>query len=162
MRINVSPTGSSPKATSNPSQPTNKVEVSVIRRLADFQKEVLQAQGSILVKFSTAWCDACQETKPHFQEIANRYGDKIKVIEVELGGKSDPRDVDEIGRKYRVFGKRDDNTGEILDYGRGMPALSLFVNGEEIEQFDDFENLDNLVESVEKTIVQTALTKSGI
>lgn len=142
--------------------PSVKTEVPVIRALADFQKEVLRANKPVLVKFAAAMCSACQNTKSHIEEIAKRYGTRLKVVEVELAVGKDKRDVNILGHTYGIFDKTNLHTKEIVFEGRGLPTLSLFVNGNEIEQFnfnmEHFTDLNTVIPAIEETIIKTALT----
>jgi len=143
---------------------TKKTEVPVIRRLEDFNKEILQSTKPVLVKFSMSMCGGCQATKPHIQEISDRHGDKIKVVEVELAVGKEKRDINRLGSDYKIFDKKNLSTGELIYEGRGVPTLSLFVNGEEVEQFNfeakHFEDLNTVLSDIESTIVQIALKKA--
>lgn len=74
-----------------------------------FRDTVLQAEKIVLVEFSATWCRPCQMLKPHLHELEKAYGDRLKVIVV---------DVDEhpgLEQRFHVS---------------GIPHLMLFSKGE--------------------------------
>ena len=55
----------------------------------NFQDEVLDASGPVLVDFWATWCGPCKMAMPHLQEIHEKYGDKgvtIVAVSVDQGG----------------------------------------------------------------------------
>ena len=51
---------------------------------AEFSAEVLQAEQPVLVYFWAAWCGPCRLTAPLVESIASSYGDRLKVIKMEV------------------------------------------------------------------------------
>ena len=45
-----------------------------------FEEEVLKAEGKVLVDFYGDGCVPCQALMPHVHELAEQYGDTIKVL----------------------------------------------------------------------------------
>ncbi len=50
----------------------------------NFDTEVVQAEGPVLVDFSATWCGPCKKLEPVVHEIAGDYGDKLKVVKVDV------------------------------------------------------------------------------
>jgi thioredoxin 1 len=45
----------------------------------NFEAEVLQAKGAVLVDFWGERCEPCRVLMPEFHKLADQYGDKIKM-----------------------------------------------------------------------------------
>jgi len=50
----------------------------------NFQKEVLEFKGKVLVDFWASWCGPCQMLGPIIDEIGSEYKDKIKVVKIDV------------------------------------------------------------------------------
>lgn len=73
-----------------------------------FERDVLKADGPVLVDYWAEWCGPCKMIAPVLEEIAKEYGDKIKVAKLNI----------------------DENPGTPPKYGiRGIPTLMLFKGG---------------------------------
>ena len=75
---------------------------------ADFEKNVLQGSGAILVDFWAEWCGPCKQISPILDEIASEMNGKLTVAKVNID--KNP----ETPSKYGV---------------RGIPTLMLFKEG---------------------------------
>jgi len=51
---------------------------------ANFEDEVLKADGLVLVDFSAAWCGPCKKLEPIVHELAGDYDGKLKVVKVDV------------------------------------------------------------------------------
>ncbi len=50
---------------------------------ATFDEQVLKAEQTVLVDFWAEWCAPCRQLSPTIKEIANEYGDRIRVAKVD-------------------------------------------------------------------------------
>ncbi len=74
----------------------------------NFEKEVLQAKGLVMVDFGAEWCGPCKVLGPIVEEIAKEYEGKLKVGEVNV----------------------DENNGLAGRYGiMSIPTLKFFKDG---------------------------------
>lgn len=74
----------------------------------NFEQEVLNASGPVLIDFWAAWCGPCKMMAPVLEQVAEENPD-IKV------GKLNIDEEPEMAQKYRVM---------------SIPTLILFENGE--------------------------------
>lgn len=73
-----------------------------------FDSEVLQAPTPVLVDYWAEWCGPCKMIAPILEEVAQEYGDRLKIAKLNI----------------------DENQGTPPKYGiRGIPTLMLFKNG---------------------------------
>ena len=49
-----------------------------------FDAEVLQADGAVLVDYWADWCGPCKMIAPILDEIAEEYGDKLKISKLNI------------------------------------------------------------------------------
>ena len=77
-----------------------------------FNKEVLEAEGLVLVDFYADWCGPCQMMKPVLEEFADANKD-LKVLGVNIDENED------LAEEYEVS---------------TIPCMVLFKNGKEISR----------------------------
>lgn len=87
----------------------------------NFDKEVLDQDGTVLVYFSAPWCAPCKRQAPIVEDIAN--SGKVKVFKVDID------ESPEITREFRI---------------RGIPALVLIKNGKEVSNKSGLLSLEQL------------------
>jgi len=51
---------------------------------SNFDTEVLQAAGPVLVDFSATWCGPCKRLEPIVHELAGDYDGRLKVVRVDV------------------------------------------------------------------------------
>lgn len=82
-----------------------------VREFTDdnFQAEVLDAQGPVLVDFWAEWCAPCRRLAPIIDEVAAEFAGKAKV------GKFDVDNSREVPAKYQIA---------------AIPTVMIFKGGE--------------------------------
>lgn len=79
----------------------------------NFDAEVLNAQGIVMVDWWGPKCERCLELMPHVEELAGKYQDKIKFCSVDTSG----------NRRLAIGQK-------VL----GLPAILFYQNGQKIDE----------------------------
>jgi thioredoxin 1 len=96
-----------------------------------FEKDVIKADGHVLVDFWAEWCGPCKQLSPIVDDIANDMGDKIKVFKVNIDENPDSP------AKYNV---------------RGIPTLIIFKDGAPVATKVGSLPKSSLVEWIETTL----------
>ena len=78
----------------------------------NFQAEVLEAKGTVLVDFWASWCGPCKMIGPIIDQIADERSD-VKVCKINVD------DEPELAAKFRVM---------------SIPTLLVFKGGEVVNQ----------------------------
>ena len=80
---------------------------------SNFEQEVLKSEVPVVVDFWAEWCAPCRVIAPLIDELAQQYGDKIKVVKMDV----------------------DQNPQSSMNYGiRSIPTLLFFKNGQPVDQ----------------------------
>lgn len=80
---------------------------------ADFRREVLEADGPVLVDFTATWCAPCRAINPTVEALATEYKGRLKVAKLDI----------------------DDNQETAQLYGiRSVPTLLVFKQGKVVGQ----------------------------
>lgn len=75
-----------------------------------FDHDVMASDGLVLVDFWAPWCGPCRALQPTLEEIAEIYGEDLKVVKVDI--ESNPK----LAERFGV---------------RSIPLLALFCQGRE-------------------------------
>ena len=101
----------------------------------NFQTEVLQATGPVLVDFWAPWCGPCRMVAPVVDKVAQTYQGRLKVVKLNTD------DSPSIAGKYEVS---------------GIPALILFKGGEPVDRIVGYVPEKQLTAMVEKHLAPAA------
>ncbi len=88
--------------------------MSIVITSENFEKEVINASGPVLIDFWAAWCMPCRMLGPTIDALATEYAGKVTV------GKINVDDNKELSSKYGVM---------------SIPTVLLFAKGKVVEQF---------------------------
>ena len=79
----------------------------------NFQDEVLDASGPVLVDFWATWCGPCRQLAPIIDELASEVDDTVKVGKVDVDTNQD------VAMKYGI---------------QNIPTVLIFKGGEVVEK----------------------------
>ena len=99
----------------------------------NFQSEVSESDVPVVLDFWAAWCGPCQAMGPVFEELSDEYEGKVKF------GKVDTEKEREIAGYFKV---------------RGIPSLSVIVDGGEIDRIVGFSPKDALKKKIDKALTK--------
>ncbi len=95
----------------------------------NFQDEVINSKGKVLVDFWAPWCGPCQMLSPVLDEISEELKGKVKLTKINVDEQS------ELGDKYNVS---------------AIPTVLLFNDGELVESFVGFRQKIDYVNAINK------------
>ncbi|NLJ99566.1 MAG: thioredoxin [Tissierellia bacterium] len=98
----------------------------------NFEDEVTNAEGYVLVDYWGPTCEPCKALMPHIEEMEKTYGDKIKFTSLDI---TKARRL-AIGQKVM-----------------GLPAIIIYKDGEEVERLAEAEATASAVEEMIKKYV---------
>jgi thioredoxin len=95
----------------------------------NFDEEVKQAEGYVLVDFWGPTCEPCKALMPHVHALEEKYGDKVKFTSLDI---TKARRL-AIGQKVM-----------------GLPAIIIYKGGEEVERLAESQATATAVEELVK------------
>jgi thioredoxin 1 len=79
----------------------------------NWDAEVINAQGLVMIDFWAAWCGPCRMISPTVEELAGEYTGKVKVMKLNTDENS------EIASRYKIM---------------GIPTIMFFKGGVKLDQ----------------------------
>ncbi|MBS1232837.1 MAG: trx [Nitrospirae bacterium] len=80
---------------------------------ANWDNEVMKAQGLVMIDFWAAWCGPCRMISPTVEELSKEYIGKVKVLKLNTDENS------EIASRYKIM---------------GIPTIMFFKDGVKLDQ----------------------------
>jgi thioredoxin 1 len=80
---------------------------------AEFDREVLQSEGLVLVDFWAAWCPPCRRLAPTIDALATEYQGRLAVAKVDVDASP------EVAQRYGI---------------QSIPTLILFRDGRAVDK----------------------------
>jgi thioredoxin 1 len=91
---------------------------------ATFEQDVLKSDTPVLIDFWAVWCGPCKMIAPVVEQLAEEYGDKMRVGKVDA----------------------DANQNILMDYGiMGIPTLILFKGGEPVVRITGYRPKNQII-----------------
>lgn len=98
---------------------------------ANFEQEVMNESGLVVIDFWAPWCGPCKMLTPIFEELSNEYGDEV------IFGKVNVDENPSIANKFRIA---------------SIPTLIFMKNGEIIENLVGFRPKQEIAKIINENI----------
>ncbi len=99
--------------------------------MSKFNELINSSATPVLVDFYADWCQPCHILAPIIKEVANDFGESLKVIKVDVD--RNPK----AAAKYKI---------------RGIPTLILFYKGKILWQHSGVMQKAQLIQQIKQTI----------
>ncbi len=98
---------------------------------ANFNDEVINAEGLVVVDFWAPWCGPCQMIGPIIEDLANKYEGKVII------GKMNVDENQEIPMKFEI---------------QGIPAIKFFKDGELVDELVGAQSKQVFIDKIESLL----------
>jgi thioredoxin 1 len=98
---------------------------------ATFEQDVLKSTVPVLIDFWAEWCAPCRQLAPTIKELAEEYGDKLRVVKIDVD--ANPKTA----AQMQV---------------RAMPTLLMVKNGAVVAQLVGRQPKDKLKQMIAPTL----------
>lgn len=106
----------------------------------DFEREVLKCKLPVFTCFITDWCRSCYPTCLLADELAERYGDRVKFVRVDI--EKSP----EVSARYRVI---------------ALPTILVFRNSQPVKKLVGFQDRNSLKRLLDSVTVEEEPPRAG-
>ncbi len=100
----------------------------------NFDEEVLNAEGLVVVDFGATWCGPCKKLDPILEEMCGEYEGRVKIRKVDVG------EAPQIAQRYRVL---------------SVPQVLFFRGGRVVEQVTGLVAKPKLAEKFDQHLERT-------
>ncbi len=80
---------------------------------ADFKRDVVNAEGRVVVDFYADWCGPCHQVAPALEELSSKWEGDVRFVKVNID------ENPQLAQAYRVF---------------SIPTIMLFEGGKVVAQ----------------------------
>ena len=98
---------------------------------ADFEKEVMQGTGVVLVDFWASWCGPCRMVGPIIDQLAEEYAGKVTVGKVNVDEES------ALASEFAVV---------------SIPTIIIFKDGKQVEKLVGVRSFDDFCDVLDKYV----------
>ncbi len=96
-----------------------------------FEQEVLKSNVPVLVDFWAEWCQPCKMVRPLVHELAEEYGDKIKVAEMDVDANTD------VPSQFGIM---------------SIPTIMIFKNGKPVQSMVGVQPKDTFKQNIDAAL----------